>query len=552
MIARGPRLSSLAMLARAALVAICLLPGPTPARASDFSDCMNGLGGVILAGPESVVELLENPATLPCLALVEDPEFDALVTALAALKAAHKFNTADECKNMLPDLLVQVATDAGVIDSTATAEWDCACRVAVVGLDALKNAINATANLINSCSALAKDVYCDTVGGTDDDCSGVNPPTPPMPKQDDACRAPRPYACGCDQNLKEKPGIDLQQCLKQHPDIFDYAKYCLGAPKQTGFDHWDPNSKLCVSFETGQTYQPVSCAPAVDPNQYSCGFGSQCGVNAAWLAWYNGNPWKPVGPLGPQNGASWSKCVSCDTVTNGAPITDGVCGCKNGYVPAYGTGLSGKKTLLTCSCPAPMKEGKFMGQQTECRCPVFGQVPRKVGGKLICACPANQQLDNGLCRSCNNTEFYNTATLSCEHCPIGQKPDLQDRNKCVNLCKPGEILQGSSCMKCPANTYSHYLIGSEGSCEPCPPGSYSPAGSSACLAPPVPPVKGGARQRFQPAPFQPPPAPPMRMGPGRQRPPMMAPPQQARPAAPPRLRPMQRFRPPIRPIEQMR
>ena len=80
-------------------------------------------------------------------------------------------------------------------------------------------------NLINSCSALAHDAYCDTVGGTDDDCSGVNPPTPPMPKQDDACQAPRPYACGCNETPhKTKAQLAIEHCLETHPGDLPYCR----------------------------------------------------------------------------------------------------------------------------------------------------------------------------------------------------------------------------------------------------------------------------------------------------------------------------------------
>src|ERR1035437_1683825 len=80
-------------------------------------------------------------------------------------------------------------------------------------------------NLINSCSALAHDAYCDTVGGTDDDCSGVNPPTPPMPKQDDACQAPRPYACGCNETPhKTKAQLAIEHCLETHPCDLPYCR----------------------------------------------------------------------------------------------------------------------------------------------------------------------------------------------------------------------------------------------------------------------------------------------------------------------------------------
>jgi len=427
MIAHRLRRLLLSVLASAALAMTCAPLLPTPVRADDFTKCLSGFGDVILAGPESALEVLENPEMWPCLSLVEDPEFDALVGVLAALKAKKDgaFSTVDQCKNMLPSLLVDVAAQANMLTSTATAEWDCACRVAVVGLDALKRALDAYDNLVNSCSALAQDIYCDTVGGTDDACSGVGPPTPPMPKQDDACKAPEPGYCSCDPTLHKECKWDHCVVDAQHfslhcwMDDSNYSTYVEEIdpnnppPPPPLPDQWQPKSNLCVSCMTHQTYKPWSCTPAVDPNQFSCGYGSQCGVNNAWLAWYNGNRWKPAGPLGPQSGASWSKCVSCDTVTNGAPIANGLCGCKNGYQPLYGKGLSGKQTLLACSCPAPMKEGKFMGQQLECRCPVFGQVPRLIGGKLVCACPPGQQLENGLCRACTNKERYDPEAMKC-------------------------------------------------------------------------------------------------------------------------------------------
>lgn len=488
MTARRFRLSSLATLA-AALMATCLLRGPTPARASDFTDCMEALGGAAWAvGPGAVIDTAKDPEVLTCASLVEDPEFDALVAALVALKS--KYNTVDDCKGLLPELLEQVASNSGVAASTVEAEWGCACRVAVDGFGAFKKAANAIGNVANSCGALAEDAYCSTFGGTDDDCMDM-PETPPAPKQDAACEQPSPKTCVCDQTAhKTKALLDLEACMNRTEPFAQYSNCIM--PHQNdvkyGFDQWDPRSELCVKYETGQTYPPLYCNPGLDPNQSSCGRGSQCGVNNAWLAWYNGNRWKPFGPQGPQNARSWSLCVSCDTVTNGAATGDGVCGCKNGYLPVYGTGLSGKKTLLSCSCPAPMQEGSRFGPEKSCGCPVFGQVPRMVRGKLICACPVDQQLDNGLCRSCSGSEVYNPDTLSCEH-----------------LTRP---------------------------------------------------PKGESHERFQPpAPsFQTPPAPLLRpgMGPGRQRPPTMVPPQRARPNAPPQPRPMQRFRPPFRPIEPLR
>lgn len=407
------------MIARAfrrSVVALAIALSATyamPARASDFTDCASAVGGAALAGPEAIAAVAQDPKILQCAPLVTDPGFIALATALAALKAKGKFGDADQCINMLPNLLAEAATASGVLASTAQTEWGCACRVAVVGLDAFNKGANAISNVANSCGKLVDDAYCSSIGGTDDDCNDL-PETPPAPPEDNACRWPEGRTCYCDNIYTQNQyGAEVHVVYDWHPELQGDLP---------------PTSGVCVN-EKDPTDRRTTyvCSSPFDPSKYSCAPGSQCASSQAFIDWHNSTPIGSRHPVNPLDPTTFLVCAPCSSITNGVAKGGGGCGCADGYQPTYETGVSGKQTLVACSCPAPMQEGYHFGQQKSCACPVFGQVPHVVRGKLVCACPTNQQLENGTCRSCRGNEVYNPDTLSCERPTLPPKGEFRER-----------------------------------------------------------------------------------------------------------------------------
>ena len=80
-------------------------------------------------------------------------------------------------------------------------------------------------------------------------------------------------------------------------------------------------------------------------------------------------------------------------------------------------------------------------------------------------CPAN-------CSSCNVGGY-------CIQCDSGYTMSA-DRLSCIKPCSAGQYLSGSSCVNCPAGTYS--AGGTVTSCTACASGAWSSAGASSCTA----------------------------------------------------------------------
>ncbi|MDO8397471.1 MAG: hypothetical protein Q7T45_06595 [Bradyrhizobium sp.] len=577
MIARALRPARIAAALQAILVAALLAFHPAPARASDAGDCVASLAKAAISAPEleAAYDFLSHPENFPCLALLADPtfEFHAIVAVLIAIKQAGAFDTVDQCRNLIPSITAEVvlgvADKLGISipddirkDSQKLAQWitdnalgqivtqeiGCGCAVAVYGIEGLEKSLANLKAMAESCGAVLQEIASVIAEGVKGALSAIEdfingvvdafedvfdaiaggddlPTTSAPPKGDVACYPP-----------------STAWCL---PD----SSYCSGSDPAPVSYYKCPADLKCTC-QPGPGGKPQLCA-SFDPAQSTCPVGSQCAADPAWLAWHNATPMGQKDPWSATNWRTWLKCMPCEGVANAVPLTAGVCGCAAGYQPVYQFGPSGKKTLTACLCPAPMQEGSFFGSTKSCQCPSLGQVPRMSNGKLVCGCPDNYQLEGGLCRACTSTEIYDAKQLACVHCPIGQKPDpARGSNTCVNLCKPGEILQGSGCQACPANTYAKYMIGSTGSCEPCPAGSTAKPGSTACLAPPVytPPPPKSTRPARQPGrpdlgvvPRQPPVPPVVRPPP--RRPPVSAPPQRPRPI----IAPVQRLKPAARP-----
>lgn len=274
-----------------------------------------------------------------------------------------------------------------------------------------------------------------------------------------------------------------------------------------------PTDSACAQCAPGQTYSPVPGATACRP----C---TQCG-DSEWFA----RPCTPASdsqcapctqcPNGQYAGGQcirgsstagpdgWSqsqdtRCVACPACPDGTYLSSG---CADNAPPVCSPcSVCGENTILLCT---PLSD-TVCGETVHCRNAVpfeayawlqpsnycaqgqylLGLDPAK--GTPSCArCPAGTYGPNG---------------LWCEPCP-GYKTPYFDGTQCVCYpgttqnagdnceCAGGREFLDAGCAPCAAGSYSNWTLeigdawwSQYKACEPCPPGTDSPAGATACEA----------------------------------------------------------------------
>lgn len=431
----------------AAILALALFFGPTSARADwDPLACAKLAEDLVSQGGKLAYDLIKNPQC--------SSDLDTVLALAAVLGAAVKADPslAGLCTN------IQALTDSGVMSAIATVVpnvallqnyINCACPISGIALAVIQAVIDDAQGCANTFNPVA------VIGAIGDVLfgGGDNETVNPVPPVDMACTSPQ--AAGCSQT-----------CSQQG------------------------DGTVCST----------TCTDAVDPSQYSCAYGSQCGANLPYIlnqnriADQNGDA-----PINPSDSNYFTLCVACSTVANATTKSDGSCGCMSGFDPTSVAGPSGKMTLTTCTCNAPLTISHPTGPagQAICGC-AEGQGWQ---GDHCGVCPSKNSTDDKLSadgrtltqRSCTFKTNPTPDRLSCNgpqeggcqtkvfNCAAGQK--VASWGQCAPACAVGQV-HGSSgqCNTCLANfkTVFDNPNTSKGTCQECAANETSLEGSYKC------------------------------------------------------------------------
>lgn len=230
-------------------------------------------------------------------------------------------------------------------------------------------------------------------------------------------------------------------------------------------------------------------------------------VPANASGWGGDCPWTYLPPCPPGYYKASSICMPCPqwstTAFTGATSVS-QCTCMAG-----GTGTAG-----SCVIPSP-----FSRTPTVCGalsdCPTYTEpafpfpllsscqyIPAD-SPLYVCPCPSGeyiQQIYPKICSTCP-PGLFSPLGRGCQNCPYIMEPSL-DQSTCrcsagtwdsaasnavpQCMCGPGMMLDGGGCTACPANTFGGLVVqalqGSALDCLPCPAGTFSLAGATACSA----------------------------------------------------------------------
>jgi len=176
------------------------------------------------------------------------------------------------------------------------------------------------------------------------------------------------------------------------------------------------------------------------------------------------------------------------------------CHCKYGYFPissnkcqecAKGT-YSGVNNLpidkLLSGC-TPCPTGKYQDKtgQSRCKSCSAGQYQDKTGQTSCKLCSAGRYQDQtgqASCKPCPvNTYSSGTGATSCTPCPAGTSTNGKTgQASCQAItvtCEAGNYYKNGTCQPCPTGTYKA-SAGNATSCTPCPVNTYSETGATVC------------------------------------------------------------------------